>query len=87
MTDSAAALPSRPSRPAGPPGPSLRARDTDFTLAELLGDCARMAPHWAVPRSETPAPVAPSRIHGVVVPESSVRLLGGMSAYGSGCAG
>ncbi|MFF4184018.1 hypothetical protein ACFYZ9_12585 [Streptomyces sp. NPDC001691] len=51
-------------------------------LAELRGDCARMAPHWVVPVTAAPAPVPPSRIHGVTIPPSSVRLIAGMSEYG-----
>ncbi|MBD0743210.1 hypothetical protein BG418_16700 [Streptomyces sp. CBMA152] len=51
-------------------------------LAELRGDCARMAPHWVVPAAAAPAPVPPSLIHGVSVPSDSVRLISGMSEYG-----
>ncbi|MEU8570631.1 hypothetical protein AB0C51_20180 [Streptomyces pathocidini] len=55
------------------------------SLAELRGDCARMAPHWAVRDGDlapVPEPVPPSRIHGVRVPPSAARLLDGMSEYG-----
>ncbi|MGV9316772.1 hypothetical protein ACWDR0_32025 [Streptomyces sp. NPDC003691] len=55
--------------------PSPASRDLEFTLAELRGDCARMAPHWAVPAAAADAPVPPSRIHGVVVPAGSARLV------------
>ncbi|MEV6808328.1 hypothetical protein ACH4NF_05775 [Streptomyces sp. NPDC017248] len=51
-------------------------------LASLRGDCARMAPHWAVPERAEPGPVSPSRIHGVSVPARSARLLDAMSDYG-----
>lgn len=51
-------------------------------LARLRGDCARMAPHWVVPAEAGPAPVPPSRIHGVSVPPDSVRLIATMSEYG-----
>ena len=51
-------------------------------LASLLGDCARMAPHWAVPERMVSLPVSPSLIHGVTVPEGSARLLEAMSEYG-----
>ncbi|WP_328313352.1 hypothetical protein OG432_25840 [Streptomyces sp. NBC_00442] len=54
----------------------------DPGLEELRGDCARMAPHWVVPEAAAPAPVPPSRIHGVTIPPSSVRLIAGMSEYG-----
>ncbi|MFI5617346.1 hypothetical protein [Streptomyces sp. NPDC051567] len=51
-------------------------------LARLLGDCARMAPHWTVPAGPRPARVAPSQIHGVSVPPSSARLIASTAAYG-----
>jgi hypothetical protein len=54
------------------------------SMAELRGDCARMAGRW-VPRkkpSEGPPPVGPPRIHGITVPPGSVRLIVGMSDYG-----
>ncbi|THA52005.1 hypothetical protein [Streptomyces sp. A1136] len=51
-------------------------------FARLLGDCARMAPHWAVPADPRPAPVAPSQIHGVSVPPASARLIAGTTEYG-----
>ncbi|MET7731661.1 hypothetical protein ABZT02_09855 [Streptomyces sp. NPDC005402] len=60
---------------------SVRA-DLDWDLASLRGDCARMAPHWAVPDRITALPISPSRIHGVTVPEGSARLLDAMSEYG-----
>lgn len=53
-----------------------------MSLAQLRGDCARMAPHWVVPAAAVPAPVPPSLIHGVVVPAASARLLDSMSPYG-----
>ncbi|MET7688508.1 hypothetical protein ABZT06_11085 [Streptomyces sp. NPDC005483] len=56
--------------------------DLDGDLASLRGDCARMAPHWAVPDRITALPVSPSLIHGVSVPEGSARLLDAMSEYG-----
>lgn len=57
-------------------------RESDMSLAQLRGDCARMAPHWVVPAAAVPAPVPPSLIHGVVVPAASARLLDSMSPYG-----
>lgn len=54
---------------------------TEFTLAQLRGDCARMAPHWVVPAATVPAPVPPSSIHGVVVPAASARLVDAMTEY------
>ena len=56
--------------------------DLEVSLASLLGDCARMAPHWAVPDRIVSLPVSPSLIHGVTVPEGSARLLESMSEYG-----
>jgi hypothetical protein len=57
-------------------------RESDMSLAQLRGDCARMAPHWVVPAAAVPAPVPPSLIHGVVVPAASARLVDSMSQYG-----
>ncbi|MEU8704400.1 hypothetical protein [Streptomyces sp. NPDC048565] len=60
-------------------------RESEMSLAELRGDCARMAPHWAAPARTTAKPVEPvehSRIHGVTVPPSSARLIDAMSDYG-----
>lgn len=49
-------------------------------MAQLLGDCARMAPHW---RSGPQAPRPPAReLHGITVPASSTALVSGMSEYG-----
>jgi hypothetical protein len=56
--------------------------DLDGDLASLRGDCARMAPHWAVPDRIVALPVSPSLIHGVTVPEGSARVLEAMSEYG-----
>ncbi|MET9499748.1 hypothetical protein [Streptomyces sp. NPDC006552] len=56
-------------------------------LAALRGDCARMVPHWVLPRApwETDRPAAvPSAagIHGVVVPAASARLIDAMADFG-----
>ncbi|WP_418956638.1 hypothetical protein [Streptomyces tritici] len=52
-----------------------RERDeSEITLAELRGDCARMAPHWVTPSKAAPAPVSPASIHRIVVPPASARL-------------
>ncbi|MFG2720295.1 hypothetical protein ACGFW5_18665 [Streptomyces sp. NPDC048416] len=61
---------------------SGRGPAVDPGLADLRGDCARMAPHWVVPEKTAPSPVPPSRIHGVTIPQSSVRLIADMSEYG-----
>ncbi|MCX4786208.1 MULTISPECIES: hypothetical protein [unclassified Streptomyces] len=57
-------------------------RESEISLAELRGDCARMAPHWVVPAKSAPARIAPSLIHGVTVPAASARLIDAMSEYG-----
>lgn len=51
-------------------------------LDGLLGDCARMAPHWAADAAPRPARVAPSQIHGISVPPASARLIASTAAYG-----
>ncbi|WP_420081022.1 hypothetical protein ACN6AT_25810 [Streptomyces sp. JL4002] len=51
-------------------------------FARMLGDCARMAPHWAVPAGPRPVRVAPSQIHGISVPRASARLIASTAAYG-----
>ncbi|MFB6782182.1 MULTISPECIES: hypothetical protein [unclassified Streptomyces] len=56
--------------------------ESEISLAELRGDCARMAPHWVVPAKAAPTPVTPSLIHGVTVPDASARLIDAMSEYG-----
>ncbi|MFH9422783.1 hypothetical protein [Streptomyces sp. NPDC017529] len=63
-------------RPAAVPGFPAEPESMD----QLLGDCARMAPHW---RSGPRAPQAPAReLHGIRVPASSAALVSGMSEYG-----
>ncbi|OKK19265.1 hypothetical protein AMK16_14065 [Streptomyces sp. CB00455] len=51
-------------------------------FARLLGDCARMAPHWAAPQGPRPVRVTPSQIHGISVPPASARLIASTVAYG-----
>ncbi|HET9381535.1 MAG TPA: hypothetical protein VFP69_11980 [Streptomyces sp.] len=68
--------------PSPLPHPAGTGADEDAGLAVLRGDCARMAPHWAVPEPGAGRPVAPSLIHGVRVPAASARLLDAMSDYG-----
>jgi hypothetical protein len=60
----------------------IASRESRTGLAELRGDCARMAPHWVVPAKTTPTPVAPSLIHGVTVPPASARLIDATAEYG-----
>lgn len=53
------------------------------SLAELVGDCIRMARHWPVPHTPPIAPPTPwHRIHGIRVSDRSAHLLDGMSDYG-----
>ncbi|MGW4028541.1 hypothetical protein ACWEFL_04335 [Streptomyces sp. NPDC004838] len=66
------------------PSASRASRDQEFTLAQLRGDCARMAPQWSVPARTVSVPVPPSRIHGVVVSAASARLVDAMPDYGYG---
>ncbi|WP_406389522.1 hypothetical protein [Streptomyces sp. NBC_00887] len=61
---------------------NIVSRESEMSLAELRGDCARMAPHWVVPVKTVTDPVAPSLIHGVTVPPYSSRLIDAMSEYG-----
>ncbi|MEU7579273.1 hypothetical protein AB0B50_16915 [Streptomyces sp. NPDC041068] len=56
--------------------------ETPESMETLRGDCARMAPHWAVSTAAATTPVPPSLIHGITVPPSSARLIDGMSEYG-----
>lgn len=60
---------------------SSESLESEMSLAQLRGDCARMAPHWVVPAADVPAPVPFSSIHGVVVPPASAKLVGAMSVY------
>ena len=57
--------------------------DQEAGLASLLGDCARMAPHWTAPEKSVARPVPLSLIHGVTVPAASARLLEAMPEYGN----
>ncbi|WP_030156125.1 hypothetical protein [Streptomyces sp. NRRL S-244] len=63
-------------------GAEKGAADTRPGFARLLGDCARMAPHWAVPADPRPDRVAPSQIHGISVPSASARLIASTAEYG-----
>lgn len=61
---------------------TIASRESETGLAELRGDCARMAPHWVVPTKIAPTPVTASLIHGVTVPPASARLIDAMAEYG-----
>lgn len=64
--------PSLPAAPLGEPE----------TLAELLGDCRKMAQHWETSATPEAPRVAPSRLHGITVPEASAHVVEGMAEYG-----
>ncbi|MEE1819280.1 hypothetical protein ACWEPZ_26605 [Streptomyces sp. NPDC004288] len=63
------------------PAPRER-HESEFSLAQLRGDGARMAPHWVTPADPAPVPVSPASIHGVVVPAASARLIDATAEYG-----
>ena len=75
-------MPQRPRAYGATMPNSIASRESEISLAELRGDCARMAPHWVVPAKSVTKPVAPSLIHGITVPPSSARLIDAMSEYG-----
>ncbi|RAJ65421.1 hypothetical protein K378_03035 [Streptomyces sp. Amel2xB2] len=63
------------------------------SMDQLLGDCARMAPHWRVTGYEglvasagaglAPGPRASyEKLSGVRIPAASARVAEGMSEYG-----
>jgi hypothetical protein len=60
---------------------ALAHADLEGDLASLRGD-ARRAPQWETPGADRTAPVPPSSIHGVSVPDRSARMLDAMSDYG-----
>ncbi|MCX5407750.1 hypothetical protein OHA37_28275 [Streptomyces sp. NBC_00335] len=64
----------------GPVRPAGITAGTEFE--QLLGDCARMAPHWPVPADPRPDRVAPSQISGIRVPADSARLIASTAVYG-----
>ncbi|MEU4095104.1 hypothetical protein [Streptomyces sp. NPDC026673] len=51
------------------------------SLAELIGDCRKMAAHWEVPAKAESARVAPSSLHGITVPAASSHVVEGMAEY------
>jgi hypothetical protein len=60
------------------------ARAEPESLAELVGDCVRMARHWPAPHTPPIAPPSVWKgIHGVHVSDSSAHLIDGMSDYGN----
>ncbi|MFF5338166.1 hypothetical protein [Streptomyces sp. NPDC013181] len=58
-------------------------RESETGLAELRGDCARMAPHWVAPVRTAPTRVAPALINGVTVPPASARMIDATAEYGN----
>ena len=63
-------------------GTATGGREAEISLAQLRGDCARMAPHWLASAPPAPAPVPPSLIRGIRVPAGSARLIAGTAEYG-----
>ncbi|MBP0460282.1 hypothetical protein [Streptomyces montanisoli] len=51
-------------------------------MAELRGDCARMAPRWEARPTAAAAAVAARPLRGVSVDPGSVRLVAAMPEYG-----
>lgn len=66
--------------PTSPSLPSPDAAAEPESLAELRGDCARMADRWPRIAPGTPATAAPTG--QVTVPAGSARLVEGLSEYG-----
>lgn len=64
------------SLPAAPPA-------EPESLAQLIGDCHKMAPHWEVGARDKAAAVAPSKLRGISVPPASAHVVDGMAEYGS----
>ncbi|GAA0500197.1 hypothetical protein GCM10010361_77260 [Streptomyces olivaceiscleroticus] len=52
------------------------------SLEQLLGDCARMAPHWRPDGFDDASPRPAAELRGITVPAASAKLLDGMSEYG-----
>lgn len=69
-------------QPLSPSLPSSAAPAEPESLAELRGDCARMAHRWprVAPAPEPAGPLADSG--GVAVSADSARLVAGLSEYG-----
>jgi hypothetical protein len=65
--------------------PTRPGRAEPESLAELIGDCVRMARHWPpVPHTPPIAPPTPwKRITGIHVSAASAHLLDGMPDYGN----
>lgn len=51
------------------------------SLAELIGDSRRMAPHWQVPPPPKLPAVAWSSLRGITVPTASAQVVDGMAQY------
>ncbi|MFI9026085.1 hypothetical protein [Streptomyces sp. NPDC053560] len=52
------------------------------SMEQLLGDCARMAPHWRSDGHFAAPPRPAAELRGITVPATSAKLLDGMSEYG-----
>ncbi|WP_431969017.1 hypothetical protein [Actinacidiphila sp. bgisy160] len=52
------------------------------SLAELIGDCRKMAAHWeAHVETKSAARVSPASLHGITVPAASSHVVEGMAEY------
>lgn len=55
--------------------------DDPESLAELIGDCRKMAEHWEVPAERESARVSPASLHGITVPAASSHVVEGMADF------
>ncbi len=55
--------------------------DDPESLAELVGDCRKMAAHWEVSAQDASAPVSPASLRGITVPAASSHVVEGMAEY------
>ncbi|MEU3466188.1 hypothetical protein ABZ721_40445 [Streptomyces sp. NPDC006733] len=68
---------------SSPVSPVVEPESRSESLADLLGDCRRMAPHWTVPAHAARSAAAPSSLHGITVPLASAHVVDGMAEYGA----
>ncbi|MFD7108345.1 hypothetical protein ACWIG3_35375 [Streptomyces celluloflavus] len=81
-TSAASGVSRNPSGAGAAGHPGRRSAADPESLAQLRGDCARMAPRWRAGRSAAPAPGRAAELRGVEVPAASAALVDGMSEYG-----
>lgn len=62
------------------PLPTVAERES---MADLLGDCRRMARHWSTPAPAATAPkTGPAGLHGITVPAASAHVVDEMAEFG-----